>query len=467
MLGCCEWLKEKRKSRYLVLLIVFVALLVDNMLFTVVVPIVPSFLYDLQLKNGNITLNSLVNSTFTSGSLPHGRSSNESWNQGGGKACNNTSSFFREENVQVGLLLASKGITQLLVNPLVGLFTNRFGYDLPMLCGFVVTFASTLTFAFAETYVLMFVARAIQGIGSSLSTVAGLGMLAHVYTDDYERGQAMGIALGGLAFGVLVGPPFGSVMYEFVGKSSPFLVLAALALLDGVLQLCILRPSKITTSTTAPTSYWALLKDPYILIAAGSLFFANLAIGMLEPTLPIWMIETMCSPKWQLGLAFLPASISYFICTNLFGILAHKIGRWLCCLLGMILVGISTLCIPLAVNIYGLIGPTAGIGIALGMVDSSIMPIMGHLVDIRHSSVYGGIYAISDMALCFGFALGPSIGGVIAKEIGFGYLMVIVSVLNIIYSPLCILLRNPPSKEEKLAILQQECSFQTKPYKIQ
>lgn len=30
-----------------------------------------------------------------------------------------------------------------------------------------------------------------------------------------------------------VGPPFGSVMYEFVGKSSPFLVLAALALLDG------------------------------------------------------------------------------------------------------------------------------------------------------------------------------------------------------------------------------------------
>lgn len=30
-----------------------------------------------------------------------------------------------------------------------------------------------------------------------------------------------------------VGPPFGSVMYEFVGKSSPFLVLAALALFDG------------------------------------------------------------------------------------------------------------------------------------------------------------------------------------------------------------------------------------------
>lgn len=34
-------------------------------------------------------------------------------------------------------------------------------------------------------------------------TRAGMGMLASVYTDDEERGNAMGIALGGLAMGVL------------------------------------------------------------------------------------------------------------------------------------------------------------------------------------------------------------------------------------------------------------------------
>ena len=31
----------------------------------------------------------------------------------------------------------------------------------------------------------------------------GMGMLASVYTDDEERGNAIGIALGGLAMGVL------------------------------------------------------------------------------------------------------------------------------------------------------------------------------------------------------------------------------------------------------------------------
>ncbi len=58
-------------------------------------------------------------------------------------------------------------------------------------------------------------------------------MLAERFPDDKERGNAMGIALGGLALGVLIGPPFGGIMYQFVGKSAPFIVLAFLALLDG------------------------------------------------------------------------------------------------------------------------------------------------------------------------------------------------------------------------------------------
>lgn len=78
----------------------------------------------------------------------------------------------------------------------------------------------------------------------------------------------MGIALGGLALGVLIGPPFGGIMYEFVGKSAPFLILSALALGDGVLQLFMLQPS-IVHQESEPPSLKALVCDPYILVAAG------------------------------------------------------------------------------------------------------------------------------------------------------------------------------------------------------
>lgn len=40
-------------------------------------------------------------------------------------------------------------------------------------------------------------------ISACVCVCVGLGMLASVYTNDKERGVAMGIALGGLAMGVL------------------------------------------------------------------------------------------------------------------------------------------------------------------------------------------------------------------------------------------------------------------------
>ena len=126
----------------------------------------------------------------------------------------------------------------------------------------------------------------------------------------------------------------------------------------------------------------------------------------MEPSLPIWMINTMHSENWQLGAAFLPASISYLIGTNLFGRIAYKYGRWLCSMIGLIVIGIALLMVPLATSIYGLIIPNAALGFAIGMVDATMMPQMGYLVDIRHSSVYGSVYAIADVAFCLGFAIG-------------------------------------------------------------
>uniref|UniRef100_A0A8C3TL08 Solute carrier family 18 member A1 n=1 Tax=Chelydra serpentina TaxID=8475 RepID=A0A8C3TL08_CHESE len=483
-----RWLKAGRESRKLVLVVVFVALLLDNMLLTVVVPIIPTFLYATEYEgaNSSASQNGMVaappafaappfssmfsyfdNTTVTvsdyeavNTTVGVNRTESSSLPQLTGaslppkNSCVDGEEFLMEENVRVGLLFASKALMQLTINPFVGPLTNRIGYHIPMFAGFIIMFLSTVMFAFSGTYTLLLVARALQGIGSSFSSVAGkcTGLWEQLASRTIDCCFATAEIPAPLS--LAVGAPFGSVMYEFVGKSAPFLILAFLALLDGALQLCILQPSKISPEVNSVNN-------------AGALCFANMGVAMLEPTLPIWMMQTMCSPKWQLGMAFLPASISYLIGTNLFGMLAHKMGRWLCSLIGMLVVGISLLCVPLAQNIYGLIGPNGGLGFAIGMVDSSMMPIMGYLVDLRHTSVYGSVYAIADVAFCMGFAIGPSTGGVIVRAIGFPWLMVIIGAINIAYAPLCWYLRSPPAKEEKIAILNQECPMQTKSYATQ
>ncbi|NWT76543.1 VMAT1 protein, partial [Prunella himalayana] len=429
--GSQPWLAAGRASPRLVLGVVFVALLLDNILLTVVVPIVPTFLYTTEYEGAESSASpalpeptlgappfSSVLSYFDNTTVPvrgftppgHPPSSPPGHPPrvppAPGRSCLEGEEFLAQENTRVGLLFASKALVQLLVNPWVGLLTNRIGYHIPMFLGFTIMFLSTVMFAFSGTYTLLLIARALQGVGSSFSSVAGLGLLASVYPDDSERGSAMGIALGGLALGVLSTEPLSPRGHGHSATCSCNATFPPSPVLSPALQLCILQPSRIAPESTRATPLSTLLRDPYILVAAGALCFSNMGVAMLEPTLPIWMLQTMCSPQWQLGMAFLPASISYLIGTNLFGILANKMGRWLCSMIGMAVVGISLLCVPLATNIYGLIGPNAGLGFAIGMVDSSMMPIMGYLVDLRHTSAYGTVYAIADVAFCMGFAVG-------------------------------------------------------------
>ncbi|KAM7344148.1 vesicular monoamine transporter isoform 1-T3 [Cochliomyia hominivorax] len=458
-----NWMIGWRGSRRLVLVIVAIALLLDNMLLTTVVPIIPEFLYD--IRHPDAPLDSYPRTPLTIHTPPPPTQcpclkdgEDIPTVEGSTLSPEENETLYREleerhqelvgETVEVGLLFASKAFVQLLVNPIVGPLTHRIGYSIPMFAGFVIMFVSTIIFAFGRSYLVLFLARALQGIGSSCSSVSGMGMLADRYTDDKERGNAMGIALGGLALGVLIGPPFGGIMYEFIGKSAPFLVLSVLALGDGLLQLFMLQPS-IQKAETEPPTLKALISDPYILIAAGSITFANMGIAMLEPSLPLWMVDNMGSSRWEQGVAFLPASISYLVGTNLFGPLGHKIGRWFAACLGLVIIGGCLIMIPMATSITHLIIPNAGLGFAIGMVDSSMMPELGYLVDIRHSAVYGSVYALGDVAFCVGFAVGPALSGTLVKTIGFEWMLFGIAIICFLYAPLLTLLKNPPTREEK------------------
>ncbi|XP_076164724.1 vesicular monoamine transporter [Ptiloglossa arizonensis] len=496
-----SWLQGCRESRRLVLVIVAIALLLDNMLLTTVVPIIPEFLYDIKHPNSTLSqhLESSVSgrtaiphqltttiktTTSTIGSLtttpkcpcapnrtndlefPYmstlstidlAENTGDNGSLAEMKEKEQRHRELLEETVAVGIMFASKAFVQLLANPIVGPLTHKIGYSIPMFTGFIIMFLSTLIFAFGRSYGILFLARALQGIGSSCSSVSGMGMLAERYQDDKERGNAMGIALGGLALGVLIGPPFGGVMYEFVGKSAPFLILSALALGDGILQLLVLQPSVVYTEADPP-SLKSLVTDPYIVLAAGAITFANMGIAMLEPSLPIWMMDTMGASRWKQGATFLPASISYLIGTNLFGPLGHRMGRWLASLIGLVVIGICLMCIPLARSIDHLIVPNAGLGFAIGMVDSSMMPELGYLVDIRHSAVYGSVYAIGDVAFCLGFAIGPALSGTLVNTIGFEWMLFGIAILNFLYAPLMYFLRAPPTKEEKKSLIIGEKS---------
>lgn len=77
-----------------------------------------------------------------------------------------TNRVFYEQNISIRY-----------VTRLIFIICFRIGYSIPMFTGFIIMFLSTLIFAFGRSYGILFLARALQGIGSSCSSVSGKRMI--------------------------------------------------------------------------------------------------------------------------------------------------------------------------------------------------------------------------------------------------------------------------------------------------
>lgn len=444
-------LQEPTAQRRLILVIVCIALLLDNMLYMVIVPIIPDYLKYI----GTFDDESLpANSTPVPGH--HGQDS------------------------ATGILFASKAIVQLMVNPFSGALIDRIGYDIPMMIGLTIMFLSTAVFACGRSYGVLFFARSLQGVGSAFADTSGLAMIADRFTEENERSKALGIALAFISFGCLVAPPFGGALYQFAGKEMPFLILAFVSLVDGLMLLLVMKPLKEqlkeSRKESGPTiPIWRLFIDPYIAVCAGALMMSNVALAFLEPTLSLWMEDNITHDNWKMGMVWLPAFFPHVFGVAITVKMAKKYPQhqWLMAAGGLALEGFCCFIIPFSTSYTFLMIPICGICFGIALIDTALLPTLGYLVDVRYVSVYGSIYAIADISYSLAYAIGPVIAGGVVEAIGFTALNFGIAFSNLLYAPVLmylrhiydfkpfqdeanILMQDPPDKEYQTYVLQEQ-----------
>lgn len=446
------WMKlqEPKAQRKLVLVIVSIALLLDNMLYMVIVPIIPDYLKYVG------SFGDIEEETNTTLPTHHGQDS------------------------ATGVLFASKAIVQLMVNPFSGALIDKIGYDIPMMVGLCIMFLSTAVFACGRSYGVLFFARSLQGVGSAFADTSGLAMIADRYTEESERTKALGIALAFISFGCLVAPPFGGALYQFAGKEVPFLILAFVSLADGMMLLLVMKPLKEQLKEreqeqrqTIPI--WRLLMDPYISVCAGALMMSNVALAFLEPTISLWMEDNITHDNWKMGMIWLPAFFPHVVGVIITVRMAKQYPQhqWLMAASGLALEGLCCFMIPFCTSYIALMIPICGICFGIALIDTALLPTLGYLVDVRYVSVYGSIYAIADISYSVAYAVGPIIAGGVVEAIGFTALNFGIAFSNLLYAPVLIYLRHiydfkpfqdeadvlmqdPPDKEYQTYVLQEQ-----------
>ena len=438
-------LNTAESQRRLVLVIVCIALLLDNMLYMVIVPIIPVFLQDLN----DVPVKVVQQEPLPPPPEPFNWTAayNKSRKQHLFPLVEFDPSF--NQDASVGFLFASKAIVQLMVNPLSGTVIDRIGYEMPMVFGLAIIFVSTAIFAFGQSYGVLFFARSLQGAGSAFADTSGLAMIADRHPEESQRSRALGIALAFISFGCLFAPPFGGILYEFAGKCVPFLLLAFAALVDGILIVFVMKPVRkdraaAEESRKNGTPIYKLICDPYIAVCAGALVMANVSLAFLEPTIALWMQKTMNSSEWEIGMVWLPAFFPHvggvYMTVKLMENYPQQ--QWLISMVGLCIEGFACLLVPLCTSYIAVIFPIMLICFGIAMVDTAILPTLGYLVDVRHVSVYGSVYAIADISYSLAYAFGPMIAGSIVNRIGYSWLNVLICISNVMYAPVLFALRD-------------------------
>nr|XP_054766953.1 synaptic vesicular amine transporter-like [Lytechinus pictus] len=490
-----EALTVLRSSRTIVLIVILVALFLDETLMTVVVPIIPDIFMKSYCSNTSIvdepTSPNGTHLTPKSGTesdlselVPISRVQEYSWydeelaaklfaehpswfddDGGAGRENGSESELVNENktsastvetmdecskrvNIKTGLLLASKFMMRLVLSAPLGIFTEWIGYFIPLFVSTIILIASCLTYAFGHSFVVFLIARLLHGIAATAIEIAGIGVVAYSYADDEEkRGFAIGLVISAFAFGSLAGPPFGSVLYSLLGQATPFLILASIAFLLTIAEaLCISPHARNDSPDPAPV--YVLIKDPLILASAGAITVAGAVIALLQSTLPLWLLQTTDAKDWQLGVIFLPSSIMQIISSIVLGFYGIRIGRWLCAMLSLLLLATSVATVPLVTNVVQLIPAMLAIGISFGVVDSTMTASLNLVADIKYNGAYGAAAAISTFAFCVGFAVGPTISGPLVNSIGFAWTMRTMAILSAVYAPFCIPLKHVPTKDQ-------------------
>jgi len=126
----------------------------------------------------------------------------------------------------IGVLISAFSIAQLLSAPLWGKLSDRHGRRPVLLFGLAISAVSYIVFAYAESLWLLFLSRAVQGLGGG--TVGVIQAYVADASKPGERAKGLGWLSAATSLGAIVGPAAGSALAAIWGRAAPGLGAAAL-----------------------------------------------------------------------------------------------------------------------------------------------------------------------------------------------------------------------------------------------
>lgn len=321
---------------------------------------------------------------------------------------------FQASNLTIGLLGASFAFFQFLFSPFWGKLSDHFGRKPILAAGLAGVAGTFLLFGFAPSLLWLFIARSLQGMFSGATIPTARAYIADL-TSSSQRVQGMGRIGASAALGVVLGPTLGGILAED-HITSPFLLGALIAAFNFLFVLRFLPESLHQKSPGLGLAWqnlfygiqvWQGLKShlaPFFLFA----FSWSFILSTNQVSLPLLGLEKLNLGSAQIGTLFgLMGAVLAFVQFFLLPKLTATLGERLSVPTGLFLMALGFSLLPFmpTASLLYLLMVLVGFGSAISR------PVNTALISQEAQAGQGITMGTANAFESLGRLVGPFLGG--------------------------------------------------------
>lgn len=344
---------------------------------------------------------------------------------------------FHASDMTVGLVISIFSFMQLLTTPLWGRLSDKVGRKPVLLAGLLFSVVGYVMFSVAATLPMLFLARALSGLGGG-NISAAQAYIADV-TAVEDRAKGMGLLGAAFGLGFAFGPFIGGIVSSY-GLHYPGFVAAGLSALAFVSTLILVPESNNPAHRAEHRSTFTLkeagktLKRPHILFLMMLTLLAIFAYANIYASFPLLAFEQYGYSEREVGYLFAFIGIVGAVTQGgLIRPLLNRMSEKSVFILGAIGMMIGLTLIPFHVSALVLHLVLAVLSIGTGLVNPTVMSLVSKHAE-RHEQ--GVALGMGQSFSALGRVMGPIWAGIATQSFGYmspfftgGVVMLLVIIL--------------------------------------
>lgn len=302
----------------------------------------------------------------------------------------------------------------IIMRPFIGKLIDKVGRKPILIMAILFYSISYLIFSIATTILLIYIARAIQGIASAL-----MGISIYAIVADTHNINNISKGFGKVNSAKSTGNIYGCILAFLILSRVPFLqgwkilfIVFALTALFALFK--VITTFKESRNVAVNKKFNIKNYSTNTIKLLFIIFISSLSTSMVSPILMIYLQDKITTDISGLALAFFPALIVGSLLSVKIGGIADKLGKNKSMLIGMFITGITIIILPSlkSLPMFAIIWTISSIGgILYNLAESGLYTQLNR--DNDNGEIFGVYTLVSDI----GIMIGPLIGGFLYETI--------------------------------------------------